>query len=192
MSRNMSGQVGIELAVLMLRLSLTFARSLVRHGQDWNPVVLRAKHTTTSQASSKGAVNAAMRSGTCRVRSHVLPRRSRRLAFPSSPSLRLAGSGVETYQKQNAGANAKGPDNRRMYKLEHDSESFAHETVSSSLKKQIQSARLAKKMTQADLAKAINEKPQVINEYENGKAIPNPQVLSKMSRVLGVKLKKSG
>ncbi len=79
-----------------------------------------------------------------------------------------------------------------MYKLENDSESFAHETVSSSLKKQIQSARLAKKMTQADLAKAINEKPQVINEYENGKAIPNPQVLSKMSRVLGVKLKKSG
>ena len=79
-----------------------------------------------------------------------------------------------------------------MYKLENDSESFAHETVSSSLKKQIQSARLAKKMTQVDLAKAINEKPQVINEYENGKAIPNPQVLSKMSRVLGVKLKKSG
>jgi putative transcription factor len=79
-----------------------------------------------------------------------------------------------------------------MYKLENDSESFAHETVSSSLKKQIQSARLAKKMTQADLAKAINEKPQVINEYENGKAIPNPQVLNKMSRVLGVKLKKSG
>jgi len=34
----------------------------------------------------------------------------------------------------------------------------------------------------------INEKPSVINEYENGKAIPNPQVLSKMSRVLGVQL----
>ena len=79
-----------------------------------------------------------------------------------------------------------------MYKLENDTETFAHETVSSSLKKQIQSARLAKKMTQAQLAQAINEKPQVINEYECGKAIPNPQILNKMSRVLGVKLKKSG
>jgi hypothetical protein len=39
-------------------------------------------------------------------------------------------------------------------------------------------------------AQAINEKPQVIQEYEQGKAIPNPQVLSKLSRVLGVVLKK--
>ncbi len=38
---------------------------------------------------------------------------------------------------------------------------------------------------------AINEKPQIIQEYESGKAIPNPQVLSKMSRILGVVLKKS-
>lgn len=37
---------------------------------------------------------------------------------------------------------------------------------------------------------AINEKPQVIQEYESGKAIPNPQVLSKLSRALGVVLKK--
>jgi len=37
---------------------------------------------------------------------------------------------------------------------------------------------------------AINEKPQIINEYENGKAIPNPQILGKMSRILGVQLKK--
>jgi putative transcription factor len=63
--------------------------------------------------------------------------------------------------------------------------------VSSELKKQIQQARLAKGLTQAQVAQAINEKPQVINEYESGKAIPNPQILSKLSRVLGVKLKKN-
>ena len=40
------------------------------------------------------------------------------------------------------------------------------------------------------LLQAINEKPNVINEYESGKAIPNPQLLQKMSRVLGVTLKK--
>lgn len=37
---------------------------------------------------------------------------------------------------------------------------------------------------------AINEKPNVINEYESGRAIPNPQILNKLSRVLGVVLKK--
>ena len=34
----------------------------------------------------------------------------------------------------------------------------------------------------------INEKPQVINEYESGRAIPNPTVLSKLDRALGVRL----
>ena len=35
----------------------------------------------------------------------------------------------------------------------------------------------------------INEKPNVIQEYENGKAIPNQQVISKLERALGVKLR---
>jgi putative transcription factor len=103
------------------------------------------------------------------------------------------GAGVETNRKMNAGSNksgAHGP-TKNLAKLENETEVFAHETVSSELKKQIQSARLAKKMTQAQLAQAINEKPQIINEYESGKAIPNPQILSKMSRILGVKLKKN-
>jgi len=39
-------------------------------------------------------------------------------------------------------------------------------------------------------SQAVNEKPQIIQEYESGKAIPNPQVLSKLSRILGVQLKK--
>ena len=55
----------------------------------------------------------------------------------------------------NGGANAKAADGRKLYKLENDTETFAHETVSSSLKKQIQSARLAKKMTQAQSARPV-------------------------------------
>lgn len=39
-------------------------------------------------------------------------------------------------------------------------------------------------MKPACLLQAINEKPQIIQEYESGKAIPNPQVLSKLSRAL--------
>jgi putative transcription factor len=39
------------------------------------------------------------------------------------------------------------------------------------------------------LAQAINEKPQIVNEYEAGKAIPNNQILGKLERTLGVKLR---
>lgn len=38
------------------------------------------------------------------------------------------------------------------------------------------------------LPQAINEKPQVVGEYESGKAIPNPQLISKLERALGVRL----
>ena len=31
----------------------------------------------------------------------------------------------------------------------------------------------------------INEKPQVVNEYESGRAIPNNQVMGKLERALG-------
>lgn len=33
------------------------------------------------------------------------------------------------------------------------------------------------------------QKPQIIQEYESGKAIPNPQILAKLERILGVKLR---
>lgn len=35
----------------------------------------------------------------------------------------------------------------------------------------------------------INEKPQIIQEYESGKAIPNQQILTKLERTLGAKLR---
>lgn len=44
------------------------------------------------------------------------------------------------------------------------------------LGKAIQQARQKKGLTQAKLAQSINEKPQIVNQYENGKAIPNGQV----------------
>ena len=56
----------------------------------------------------------------------------------------------------------------------------------------VRSFRIAKKMTQAQLAKTINELPKVVQSYENGKAIPNNQILGKIERALGVKLRGKG
>jgi putative transcription factor len=65
-----------------------------------------------------------------------------------------------------------------------------HEKVSLSLAKTIQQARIGKGFkTQKDLANAIGVPANVINSYESGKAIPDNQILQKLRRVLGVKLK---
>jgi DNA-binding XRE family transcriptional regulator len=52
----------------------------------------------------------------------------------------------------------------------------------------LQQARLGKGLSQKELATRICEKPQVINEYESGKAIPNPNIINKLDRALGVHL----
>ena len=174
------------------------------NSQDWEPVVLRKKATTTAQATSSKAVNAAIRSGnTLKINGHMPWQRS--LAARSLPNKSLsgvavaithivdprgspsrcppppcAGAAVETSMKATAGTNKSGAHGpvKNLAKLENETEVFEHEKVSSELKKQIQSARIAKKLTQAQLAQLINEKPQIINDYENGKAIPNPQASS--------------
>lgn len=97
-----------------------------------------------------------------------------------------------TEKKFSAGKNTAGGAGKDAAKLDRETEETHHERVPSELKKKIMQARLDKKMTQAQLAQAINEKPQIIQEYESGKAIPNPQVLGKLSRTLGVQLSAKG
>jgi putative transcription factor len=58
-----------------------------------------------------------------------------------------------------------------------------------SLGKTIAKFRTQLKMTQKDLAQKINEKPAVINSYENGTAIPSSQILAKIEQHLHVKLR---
>ena len=53
----------------------------------------------------------------------------------------------------------------------------------------MQTARLELKLSQKEVAQKINEKPSVLQDYESGKAIPNPQILAKLERALGVKLR---
>jgi len=75
-----------------------------------------------------------------------------------------------------------------LKKIEDSTEDFKHTSVSKDLAKAIAQARLAKKLTQAQLATAINERPQVIQQYESGQAIPNPQIISKLDKALGIHL----
>ena len=57
-----------------------------------------------------------------------------------------------------------------------------------SLQKAIQQARLACKMSQKELATKLQVQLSVINDYENGKAVPNNLFISKMEKALNTKL----
>ncbi len=96
-----------------------------------------------------------------------------------------AGAAVSTIRNDSGGG-------RNALKFELEDENLTHKTVSVDVKKAILQGRLAKKLTQAQLAQQINEKPQIVQEYESGKAIPNQQILGKLERVLGVKLRGKG
>lgn len=125
---------------------------------DWEPVVLKKKPLGTRKAL--GSASAA-----------------------SVQAGKMTGA-VGTEARSGTGRNHSA----HLAKLEDSSDVFKHNTVDKSLSKAITAARMAKKMTQAQLATACNERPQIIQEYENGKAIPNPQVLNKLDRALGVHL----
>jgi putative transcription factor len=64
-------------------------------------------------------------------------------------------------------------------------------TVSRDVAKAIQAGRQKLGITQKDLAQKICEKPTVVNDYESGKALPSQQILGKLERALGVKLRGS-
>ncbi|EJD53245.1 ylMBF1 [Auricularia subglabra TFB-10046 SS5] len=108
-------------------------------------------------------------------------------------SARRAGLVVSTDKKTSVAnkshAAAGGPDHQRIAKLDRENEVAPPPKVAPSVGKAIATARAELKLTQKDLAQKINEKPSVLQDYESGKAVPNVQILSKMERALGVKLR---
>ncbi|KAF8819718.1 putative multiprotein bridging factor type 1 family transcriptional co-activator [Cardiosporidium cionae] len=72
--------------------------------------------------------------------------------------------------------------------VDEDTGDYRIERVSHDFSKSLQQARMNKKLTQAQLAQLVNEKVSAINEYENGKAIPNPVVIQKLGKALGARL----
>ncbi|GJY79038.1 multiprotein-bridging factor 1c [Tanacetum coccineum] len=123
--------------------------------QDWEPVVLHKSKPKSQTLRDSKSINQALR----------------------------AGAQVETIKKHDGGTNKKGP-GTAVYarKLDEAEEPAAIERVGAEVRQMIQKARIENKMSQAELAKRINERPQVVQEYENGKAVPNQGVLAKMER----------
>lgn len=104
-------------------------------------------------------------------------------------SAQRQGLSVETTKKYDGGHNRQLKGDKNTAKLDRETEELHHDTVGMDVSKLIQYGRNQKKLSQKDLATKINEKTQIVTEYENGKAIPNQQVLAKMERILGIKLR---
>lgn len=77
----------------------------------------------------------------------------------------------------------------KMYALEN-SEDIIVQTIPLSISQEISKARVAKGLTQKELAQKLNIQPAIITSYENGKAIPDNQILQKIARELGTKFNK--
>ena len=79
--------------------------------------------------------------------------------------------------------NKKGPSNN----LDNTNlDTFKNKKVEVSFSTKMRQARNNKNITQKELAQKINVKPAVINEYESGKAIPNPKILNNIKKILGI------
>ncbi|GIX93491.1 endothelial differentiation-related factor 1 homolog [Caerostris darwini] len=130
--------------------------------EDWDTVTyLRKRPPKASQLRSQQAINAAQRQG-------------------------LA---IETTKKFNAATNKQHLTTLNTSKLDKETEQLHHDTVGLDVGRLIQQGRQNKNLTQKDLATRINEKPQVINDYEAGRAVPNQQILTKIERIIGLKLR---
>lgn len=51
----------------------------------------------------------------------------------------------------------------------------------------LQAARLGKKLTQEQLANQINERKNIINQYETGNVVPDNKIVNKLRKILNVK-----
>ncbi|KAI8983862.1 putative MBF1-multi protein bridging factor mediates GCN4-dependent transcriptional activation [Pilobolus umbonatus] len=102
---------------------------------------------------------------------------------------RRVGAVIQTDKKSTTNSSHANTDHRFIAKLDRDNDVGPPPKVDVSVGKAIQQGRQDKGMTQKDLAQLIMEKPQVVGEYESGKAIPNQNLLAKMERALGIKLR---
>lgn len=135
---------------------------------DWNSVTKIGKNVSgggarATVARSQSEINAARRSGAL----------------------------ISTDKKYVTGNKTSDPNGQRLTKIDRENEVAPPPKIDASVGKAMAKARGEKTppMTQKDLATKVNEKPSVINDYESGRAVPSQQVLAKLERALGVKLR---
>ena len=75
-----------------------------------------------------------------------------------------------------------------MNKLDNEDDVKRVEKVNLDVRRIVQKVRTEKGMTQKELADRVNMKVEIIRDLESGKLSKNPQLLSKLQRVLGVRL----
>jgi len=129
---------------------------------DWDTVtVLRKRAPKASTMKTESAVNQARRQG----------------------------AQVDTTQKFGAGTNKQHQTTKNTAKLDRENEELKHDKIPLDVGKIIQQGRQGKGLSQKDLATKICEKPQVVQDYEAGRGIPNNLILGKIEKVIGLKLR---
>jgi putative transcription factor len=124
---------------------------------DWETVtILRKKPPKASAMKSEQAINAARRQGVA----------------------------VDTQSKWGAATNKQHVTTKNTAKLDRETEELKHDKIPLDLGRLIQQGRQAKGWSQKELATKVNEKPQVINDYEAGRGIPNQVVIGKIEKAI--------
>ncbi|XP_011405617.2 PREDICTED: endothelial differentiation-related factor 1 homolog [Amphimedon queenslandica] len=108
--------------------------------------------------------------------------------LPPLESIGAVGGATAVLKNPSSQLNKQKSDALDMRELARETEELKHVQVGLDMGRLIQQSRSKAKLSQKDLAARINEKSQVISDYEQGKAIPNAGVLKKMERALGVHL----
>lgn len=100
------------------------------------------------------------------------------------------GNVVSQVKNTNSNKNTNKVDiNVRKIELASEEGNLKHVTLGSEIGKRIAQARCEKKLTQKELANALYIQESVIKEFESGKALYNPNILNKLEKYLGKKLR---
>jgi len=118
-----------------------------------------------------------------------LPKASALKTEQAVNTARRTGQTVETQQKFGAGGNKQQGTSMNSARLDRETEELKHGTVPLDVGKSIMQGRQGKGWSQKDLATKICEKPQIIQDYEAGKGIPNQMILGKIEKQIGLKLR---
>ena len=78
---------------------------------------------------------------------------------------------------------------RRLAKVDNETDNYKSKSLRNNVKQALIKARNGKKLKRDQLASMLNVKPGLIAEYETGNPIPDNNLLGKMEKVLGIKLR---